>query len=140
MRLTHYITNKTLTIIILVIPSVATFDVSAFRAPRYEGALEYAPTLIGDVRTGLKRLHTLREQMALISSNLNRAYEALSQPSPDLGNGTIRILHISDVHLNPAGFDLAERLANQFEVAAVVDTGDMGTWGLDFEPSVAQRV
>jgi predicted phosphodiesterase len=78
--------------------------------------------------------------MALISQNLNRAYEALSQPSPDLGNGTIRILHISDVHLNPVGFDLAERLANQFEVAAVVDTGDMGTWGLAFEPAVAQRV
>ena len=139
-RLARCVAGGALAVVVLVVPSVATFDVSAFRAPRYEGALEYAPTLIGDVRTGLKRLHTLREQMALISSNLNRAYEALSQPSPDLGNGTIRILHISDVHLNPAGFDLAERLANQFEVAAVVDTGDMGTWGLAFEPSVAQRV
>ena len=139
-RLARCVAGGALAVLILVVPSVATFDVSAFRAPRYEGALEYAPTLIGDVRTGLKRLHTLREQMALISQNLNRAYAALSQPSPDLGNGTIRILHISDVHLNPAGFDLAERLARQFEVAAVVDTGDMGTWGLAFEPTVAQRV
>ena len=139
-RLARCAAGGALAVVVLVAPSVATFDVSAFRAPRYQGALEYAPTLIGDVRTGLKRLHTLREQMALISQNLNRAYEALSQPSPDLGNGTIRILHISDVHLNPVGFDLAERLANQFEVAAVVDTGDMGTWGLAFEPAVAQRV
>jgi predicted phosphodiesterase len=139
-RLARCVGGGALAVVILVVPSVATFDVSAFRAPRYDGALEYAPTLIGDVRTGLRRLHTLREQMALISQNLNRAYAALSQPSPDLGNGTIRILHISDVHLNPAGFDLAERLASQFEVAAVVDTGDMGTWGLAFEPTVAQRV
>lgn len=139
-RLARCAAGGALAVVVLVAPSVATFDVSAFRAPRYEGALEYAPTLIGDVRTGLKRLHTLREQMALISQNLNRAYAALSQPSPDLGNGTIRILHVSDVHLNPAGFDLAERLANQFEVAAVVDTGDMGTWGLAFEPAVAQRI
>jgi predicted phosphodiesterase len=141
-RLARTVIGGALAVVILVVPSVATFDVSAFRAPRYQGALEYAPTLIGDVRTGLRRLHTLRDQMALISENLNRAYAALSQPSPDLGNGngTIRILHISDVHLNPAGFDLAERLATQFEVAAVVDTGDMGTWGLAFEPGAARRV
>ncbi len=139
-RLARCVAGGALAVVVLVVPSVTTFDVSAFRAPRYQGALEYAPTLIGDVRTGLKRLHTLREQMLLISQNLNRAYTALSQPSPDLGNGTIRILHISDVHLNPAGFDLAERLARQFEVAAVVDTGDMGTWGLAFEPKVAERV
>ncbi len=139
-RLARCVIGGALAVVVLLVPSVATFDVSAFRAPRYEGAVEYAPTLIGDVRTGLKRLHTLREQMALISQNLNRAYAALSQPTPDLGNGTIRILHISDVHLNPVGFDLAERLASQFEVTAVVDTGDMGTWGLAFEPTVAQRV
>jgi predicted phosphodiesterase len=139
-RLSRTLIGGAVAVVVMVVPSVATFDVSAFRAPRYQGALEYAPTLIGDVRTGLRRLHTLRDQMALISQNLNRAYAALSQPSPDLGNGTIRILHVSDVHLNPAGFDLAERLARQFEVAAVVDTGDMGTWGLAFEPGVAQRV
>ena len=139
-RLARTVAGGLLATVLLLAPSLATFDISAFRAPRYEGALEYAPTLIGDVRTGLKRLHTLREQMALISQNLNRAYTALSQPSPDLGNGTIRILHVSDVHLNPAGFDLAQRLAQQFEVAAVVDTGDLGTWGLSFEPSIATRI
>src|SRR6266542_2212346 len=37
---------------VLLVPSVATYDVSAFRAPRYEGAVEYAPALVGDVRTG----------------------------------------------------------------------------------------
>jgi len=139
-RLARCVAGGVLATTLLLAPSLGTFDISAFRAPRYEGALEYAPTLIGDVRTGLKRLHTLREQMALISQNLNQAYAALSQPSPDLGSGTIRILHISDVHLNPAGFDLAQRLAKQFEVAAVVDTGDLGTWGLPFEPSIATHL
>jgi predicted phosphodiesterase len=139
-RLGRCVVGGALGTALLLAPSLATYDISAFRAPRYEGALEYAPTLIGDVRTGLKRLRTLREQMALISQNLNRAYTALSQPAPDLDNGTIRILHISDVHLNPAGFDLAQRLARQFDVAAVVDTGDMGTWGLSFEPGIAARL
>ncbi|HEX9343037.1 MAG TPA: metallophosphoesterase [Actinomycetota bacterium] len=125
----------------LLIPTVATFDVTAFRAPRYQGTVEYAPTLIGDVRTGVQRLHTLRDEMALISENLNRAYDALAQPPPDLaGGGTVRVLHVSDLHLNPTGFDLAQRLAAYFEVDGVVDTGDMGTWGLPIEPAIAAKV
>jgi predicted phosphodiesterase len=121
-------------------PAVATYNVSAFSAPRYQGALEYAPTLIGDVRTGIDRLADLRAEMIRISENLNRAYAAIGQTQPALDGRTIRILHMSDVHLNPAGIDLAQRLARQFDVAAVVDTGDMGTWGFAFERGVPQRV
>ena len=126
---------------LLLAPTLATYDLGAFREPRYDGALEYAPALIGDVRTGLDRLRTLREEMVRVGRNLDRAYAALANPVGELdGNGTVRVLHISDLHLNPAGFDLAGRLADQFDVAAVVDTGDMGTWGLPREPGVAADV
>jgi predicted phosphodiesterase len=127
--------------VLLLGPAVATYDLGAFREPRYDGALEYAPALIGDVRTGLDRLRTLREEMVRIGRNLDRAYAALANPVGDLdSDGTVRVLHVSDMHLNPAGFDLAERLADQFDVAAVVDTGDMGTWGLPTEPAVAANI
>jgi predicted phosphodiesterase len=127
--------------VLLLGPALATYDLNAFREPRYDGALEYAPALIGDVRTGLDRLRTLREEMVRIGRNLDRAYAALADPVGDLdSNGTVRVLHVSDLHLNPAGFDLAERLADQFDVAAVVDTGDMGTWGLPQEPLVAANI
>jgi predicted phosphodiesterase len=127
--------------LLLLGPALATYDLSAFREPRYDGALEYAPALIGDVRTGLDRLRTLREEMVRIGRNLDRAYAALANPVGEIdGNGTVRILHVSDMHLNPAGFDLAERLAHQFDVAAVVDTGDMGTWGFPREPEVAANI
>jgi predicted phosphodiesterase len=127
--------------VLLLGPALATYDITAFREPRYDGALEYAPALIGDVRTGLDRLRTLREEMVRIGHNLDRAYAALASPVGEVdGNGTVRVLHLSDIHLNPAGFDLAVRLADQFDVAAVVDTGDMGTWGLPTEPQVAANV
>jgi predicted phosphodiesterase len=127
--------------VLLLGPALLTYDVGAFREPRYDGALEYAPALIGDVRTGLDRLRTLREEMVLIGRNLDRAYAALADPVGDLdSNGTVRVLHVSDMHLNPAGFDLAERLADQFDVAAVVDSGDMGTWGLAREPAIAANI
>jgi predicted phosphodiesterase len=127
--------------VLLLGPALATYDLGAFREPRYDGALEYAPALIGDVRTGLDRLRTLREEMVRIGRNLDRAYAALANPVGDLdGDGTVRVLHVSDMHLNPAGFDLSQRLAEQFDVAAVVDTGDMGTWGLPNEPQVAANI
>jgi predicted phosphodiesterase len=127
--------------VLLLGPALATYDLGAFREPRYDGALEYAPALIGDVRTGLDRLRTLREEMVRVGRNLDRAYAALANPVGELdGTGTVRVLHVSDLHLNPAGFDLAERLADQFDVAAVVDTGDMGTWGLPREPDLAANV
>jgi predicted phosphodiesterase len=127
--------------VLLLVPALATYDLGAFREPRYDGALEYAPALIGDVRTGLDRLRTLREEMVRIGRNLDRAYAALANPVGDLdGDGTVRVLHVSDLHLNPAGFDLSQRLADQFDVAAVVDTGDMGTWGLPNEPQVAANI
>jgi predicted phosphodiesterase len=127
--------------VLLLGPALATYDLTAFREPRYDGALEYAPALIGDVRTGLDRLRTLREEIVRIGRNLDRAYAALANPVGELdGTGTVRVLHVSDMHLNPAGFDLAERLADQFDVAAVADTGDMGTWGLAREPEVAANI
>src|SRR6266540_3215885 len=125
---------------VLLVPSVATYDISAFRAPRYEGAVEYAPVLVGDVRTGLDRLQTLRDEIARITANLNRAYAALGRPVPPVEGSTVRVLHVADVHLNPAGFDLARQLADKFEVAAVVDSGDMGTWGLPPERGITRRV
>jgi predicted phosphodiesterase len=125
---------------VLLVPSVATYDISAFRAPRYEGAVEYAPVLVGDVRTGLDRLQTLRDEIARITANLNRAYAALGRPVPLVEGSTVRVLHVADVHLNPAGFDLARQLADKFEVAAVVDSGDMGTWGLPPERGITRRV
>ena len=124
----------------LLVPTLATYDVGAFRAPSYQGALEYAPALVGDARTGLDRLRTLRQEMTRIGENLDRAYAVLGQPGRQPASDTVRVLHVSDLHLNPAGLDLTERLAERFEVAAVVDTGDMGTWGLPFERSFPQRL
>jgi len=48
------------------------------------------------------------------------------------------VLHISDLHLNPLGAQLARRLAVAFEVDAVVDTGDTTSFGTDFEGAYAE--
>ena len=39
------------------------------------------------------------------------------------------LLHVSDLHLNPAGFDLMRQVVDQFQVDGVLDTGDITDWG-----------
>jgi hypothetical protein len=50
------------------------------------------------------------------------------------------VLHVSDIHLNPLAFDLIDRLITQFGVDAVVDTGDITTWGTEVESSTFSRI
>ena len=50
------------------------------------------------------------------------------------------MLHISDIHDNPLGFDLTARLVKQFDVDAVVDTGDVTTNGTPLEAAQLDRI
>src|SRR5690625_5454420 len=45
----------------------------------------------------------------------------------------ITVLHISDVHDNPQAFDVVEELDSQFAIDLVIDTGDIVSWGTQFE-------
>ena len=42
---------------------------------------------------------------------------------------SVALLHVSDLHLNPAGFDLVRQVVDQFQVDGVLDTGDITDWG-----------
>ncbi|NAZ88694.1 metallophosphoesterase family protein, partial [Kineococcus indalonis] len=50
------------------------------------------------------------------------------------------MLHVSDLHLNPLGMDLTADLVRQFGAQAVVDTGDITTWGTEAESSFLGRI
>jgi predicted phosphodiesterase len=50
------------------------------------------------------------------------------------------VLHVSDVHLNPQAFDLMEQLVDQFDGAAVLDTGDITDWGSEPETLLLDEI
>jgi 3',5'-cyclic AMP phosphodiesterase CpdA len=45
----------------------------------------------------------------------------------------LRVLHISDLHLNPTAYDIVESVVEQFGVDVVVDTGDSTDLGTTAE-------
>jgi predicted phosphodiesterase len=117
----------------------ATYDPGAFASPTYSGSLALAPRLIGEVRTATERIDAFRDELRDIVDGAVRVYSTLGSPGPERGE-EIRILHISDIHLSPLGLSFASELAQEFDVDAVVDTGDLTSFGSDLEEAILSEV
>jgi predicted MPP superfamily phosphohydrolase len=52
----------------------------------------------------------------------------------------VRLLHVSDLHLNPQAFAVIERIVDQFAVDLVVDTGDINDWGTTVEARFVELI
>lgn len=114
--------------------AVATWDPRAIVQPRYEGLLTIAPRVVGDARDIVGNFGRYQKQLAKIVTNVSRLYDvtsALPAYSPD--PSTIRVLHVSDLHLNPAAWDVIRSIVEQFQVQVVVDTGDITDHGTSTE-------
>jgi predicted phosphodiesterase len=121
--------------------SWATFRADAVAEPRYTGLLTRAPAAVGDIDRVLDRFGEYREQLGDLVDNMATLYLAGSElPVFETDSRLIRVLHVSDVHLNPEAFDLMERLIEQFGVDAVADTGDITDWGTDPEAQLVAHI
>jgi len=121
--------------------TAATFDANAVAEPRYTGLLTAAPAAVGDVQSIIERFGEYRAQLSELVSNVVTLYLAAeSLPTFEPGDDTIRVLHVSDVHLNPQAFDLMEQLIDQFGVDVVADTGDLTDWGTEPEGRLVEEI
>ena len=108
----------------------ATIRPQSVEEPRYEGLLANAPAVVGSAQTFADRYEKYRDQLQQFIVNMSQFYTiARTLPAFEPDPGTIRVLHVSDLHLNPASFDLIESVARQFKVDVVIDTGDITDWG-----------
>jgi predicted MPP superfamily phosphohydrolase len=108
---------------------VATWRPEALTQPTYTGLLVNANSLIGSAQDIVRRFDAYRASLEKLVANVGTLYSALSAlPAPG-AKDSIAFLHVSDLHLNPAGFDLMRQVADQFRVDAVLDTGDITDWG-----------
>jgi len=114
--------------------SLHTFDRRAFDNLTYVGSLRQAGTVIGLARTAFGSAQMFSDRLRLVAANVNTLYGRINAMSAadDIGP-TIRILHISDIHNNPAAVSFVQELAARFDVQAVVDTGDLADFGTPVE-------
>jgi hypothetical protein len=118
-----------------------SFDPDKFAQPRFTGLLGQAPYVAGQASSLVRRLESYRSGLADIVGGITTLYATSDRlPVVPASDDVVTVLHVSDIHLNPLGFDLTERLVKQFNVDMVVDTGDITTWGTEVESSVLGRI
>jgi predicted MPP superfamily phosphohydrolase len=119
----------------------ATWRPEALSQPTYTGLLVNANSLIGSARDIVARFDAYRASLEDLVTNVSTLYGTLSAlPAPGGTDDTVALLHISDLHLNPAGFDLVREVVDQFQIDGVLDTGDITDWGSAPENSLITAV
>lgn len=139
-----YITGSMTGIILvgaLIAGTYFTYNVNSFLNPQYYGALRSAPWMVSLAQETFRKIETLGEELEQIAANLNQLYERLEDLEP-LGETTqeYNILHISDLHNNPAGMDFALRVAQLFAADMIIDTGDISDFGTPLETLLLDQI
>lgn len=121
--------------------AAATWRPEALSQPTYTGLLVNATSLIGSAQDLVARFDAYRASLEDLVVNVTTLYSTLSTlPPPGGAADTVALLHISDLHLNPAGLDLVQQVVTQFGVDGVLDTGDLTDWGSPPENALIARV
>lgn len=119
--------------------TLRTFDHDAFRNPTYTGSLREAPWVIALAKNAFSKAEALSEKLRNVASNLNTLYGRIQAlPGYTSEEDTVSLLHISDIHNNPAAVDFVLALADKFAVKAVIDTGDLTDFGTPLETHLSQ--
>ena len=117
-----------------------TFDVAAFNEARYDGALSRAPTVFAAVQRHVDGLGDVEDRVGVVSAQLEDLFAAAAGGTRTVPDSAVTILHVSDIHSNPLGVEVAGQLADAFDVDAVLDTGDLTSFGLPVEARIAELI
>ncbi|HEY0698886.1 MAG TPA: metallophosphoesterase, partial [Micromonospora sp.] len=116
--------------------AAGTLRPGSIEEPRYEGLLVNAPAVVGDARRIANDYSKYADQLQRMVGNVSRIYTTVSAlPVYEPAQGTTRVLHVSDLHLNPTAWQLVRTVVEQFDIDVVVDTGDITDWGSEPEAS-----
>jgi predicted phosphodiesterase len=112
----------------------ATWNDRALAQPRYTGLLVFVPRVVGDAGTIVSNFQAYGEQLGALVGNVAELSAAASS-LPSLGGteGDIRVLHVSDIHLNPNVWPILRSVVDQYDVNVVLDTGDIADHGTSLE-------
>jgi predicted MPP superfamily phosphohydrolase len=118
-----------------------TFNPQSVAEPRFTGILASAPQVVGDAKSIVSRFGAYRAQLAQLIGNVSRLYDVTSTlPTYEPDPTTIRVLHVSDIHLNPVAWSVIRQVTKQFNVQMVIDTGDLTDHGSSAEEKFANDI
>ncbi|MFF3308353.1 metallophosphoesterase [Streptomyces sp. NPDC002952] len=103
----------------------ATWNPKSVLEPKFSGLLSSAPSVVGDARSIVSEFDVYQKELARLVTNVTKLYDVTSTlPAYEPDPGTIRVLHVSDIHLNPASWKIIASLVEQYDIDVIVDSGD----------------
>jgi predicted phosphodiesterase len=108
----------------------STWNPDSIQEPRYTGLLSSAPAVVGNARAIVEDFDKYRQQLARLVTNVSRLYSTTSTlPVMSQQEDTVKVLHVSDLHIAPQAWDVIASVAHQYNVDVVVDSGDITDHG-----------
>lgn len=107
------------------VSAYATWNPKSVLEPKFSGLLSSAPSVVGDARSIVTDFDVYQRELARLVTNVTKLYDATStlpvyRPDP----ATLRVLHVSDIHLNPASWQIIGSLVRQYDIDVIIDSGD----------------
>ncbi|NBE53587.1 metallophosphoesterase family protein [Streptomyces boluensis] len=103
----------------------ATWNPKSVLEPRFSGLLSSAPSVVGNARSIVSEFDAYQKELARLVTNVTKLYDATSTlPTYAPDPSTTRVLHVSDIHLNPASWHIIASLVEQYEIDVIIDSGD----------------
>lgn len=116
---------------VVLAATALTYDQRRFKDASYSGSLARARQVIETLTQHADTLDQARSRYQVAARRAAELMVLLAHPQLDPAQDTTAILHLSDIHANPVGLEIAEQLAAEFGVAGVIDTGDLAASFLD---------
>lgn len=131
--------TSVLTVLVLGAVVYVSFDPAAFSEPELAGPVAELPDLVDTVSSHVESFEDVEGRVNELSRRLNGLYAQIGPPSDVPGE--VVWLHVSDIHSNPVGVETLRAVASDFDVDAVIDTGDLTSFGAtDAERTVIDQV
>src|SRR5680860_149271 len=121
--------------------ALATWNPNALAEPRYTGLLTSAPSIVGSAEDIVNEYSLYGDQLARMVQNIGGLYTVTSAlPVLPADSDTVRILHVSDLHLAPNSWDVIRTVVDQYDIDVVVDSGDITDHGSRAENRYLQEI
>lgn len=121
--------------------AAATWNPEAINEPEYDGLLASAPSVVGNAQDIVANFSKYEDQLARLVTNVSRLYDVTSTlPAYQPDTSTIRVLFVSDLHLNPGTWNVLRSVTSQFRVDVIVDSGDITDHGSAAENTYVDQI
>ncbi|MCR4440898.1 MAG: metallophosphoesterase [Peptococcaceae bacterium] len=118
----------------LISMTLSSYQVEKLKTPEYHGALRAAPWVIDMAEAAFNKFNLLGDQMQVIAANLYAVFEKIERIKPlEQEKADLLVLHVSDIHNNPAAHRLIQQIVKSFPVDLIIDTGDITDYGTPLE-------